>query len=111
MIQQESYLKVADNTGAKEIHCIRVLGGSRLSTPTSVMLSLLLSVRLLPAALLRRAKLLRLLSSVPSGAFVVRTAPMSALMRTLLLSSRKTETPVVLVSLDRLLVSCVRRIT
>ena len=26
MIQQESYLKVADNTGAKEIKCIRVLG-------------------------------------------------------------------------------------
>ena len=29
MIQGESYLKVADNTGAKEIHCIRVLGGSQ----------------------------------------------------------------------------------
>ena len=29
MIQQESSLKVADNTGAKEIHCIRVLGGSK----------------------------------------------------------------------------------
>ena len=29
MIQQETYLKVADNTGAKEIKCIRVLGGSR----------------------------------------------------------------------------------
>ena len=29
MIQEESYLKVADNTGAKEIHCIRVLGGSK----------------------------------------------------------------------------------
>ena len=28
MIQQESYLKVADNTGAKEIKGIRVLGGS-----------------------------------------------------------------------------------
>ena len=28
MIQEESYLKVADNTGAKEIKCIRVLGGS-----------------------------------------------------------------------------------
>ena len=28
MIQQESYLKVVDNTGAKEIKCIRVLGGS-----------------------------------------------------------------------------------
>ena len=29
MVQMESYLKVADNTGAKEIHCIRVLGGSK----------------------------------------------------------------------------------
>ena len=28
MIQQQSRLKVADNTGAKEILCIRVLGGS-----------------------------------------------------------------------------------
>ena len=28
MIQQETHLKVADNTGAKEIKCIRVLGGS-----------------------------------------------------------------------------------
>ena len=29
MIQQESRLKVADNTGAREILCIRVMGGSR----------------------------------------------------------------------------------
>ena len=29
MIQQETRLKVADNTGAKEVLCIRVLGGSR----------------------------------------------------------------------------------
>ena len=29
MVQMQSYLKVADNTGAKEIMCIRVLGGSR----------------------------------------------------------------------------------
>ena len=28
MIQQESRLRVADNTGAREILCIRVLGGS-----------------------------------------------------------------------------------
>jgi len=28
MIQQETRLKVADNTGAKEVLCIRVLGGS-----------------------------------------------------------------------------------
>lgn len=29
MIQQESRLKIADNSGAKEILCIRVLGGTR----------------------------------------------------------------------------------
>ena len=29
MIQQESRLRVADNTGAKELLCIRVLGGTR----------------------------------------------------------------------------------
>jgi large subunit ribosomal protein L14 len=29
MIQEETYLKVADNTGAKEIKTIRVLGGSK----------------------------------------------------------------------------------
>jgi len=29
MIQQESRLVVADNSGAKEAHCIRVLGGTR----------------------------------------------------------------------------------
>ena len=29
MIQQESHLRVADNTGAREILCLRVLGGSK----------------------------------------------------------------------------------
>ena len=29
MIQMQSYLKVADNSGAKELMCIRVLGGTR----------------------------------------------------------------------------------
>lgn len=28
MIQQQSYMRVADNTGAKELMCIRVLGGT-----------------------------------------------------------------------------------
>lgn len=32
MIQQESRLKVADNSGAKEVLCIRVLGGTRRRT-------------------------------------------------------------------------------
>ena len=29
MIQQQTLLKVADNTGAKEVMCIRVMGGSK----------------------------------------------------------------------------------
>lgn len=29
MIQMQTYLKVADNSGAKELMCIRVLGGTR----------------------------------------------------------------------------------
>lgn len=29
MIQQQSFLNVADNSGAKELMCIRVLGGSK----------------------------------------------------------------------------------
>ncbi len=34
MIQPQSRLKVADNTGAKEIMCIRVLGGSKIRSGT-----------------------------------------------------------------------------
>ena len=30
MIQQESRLKIADNSGAKEVLCIKVLGGSKI---------------------------------------------------------------------------------
>ena len=39
MVQQETRLKVADNTGAKELLCIRVLGGSvrRYATPGGVV--------------------------------------------------------------------------
>ena len=29
MVQMQTYLKVADNTGAKELMCFRVLGGTR----------------------------------------------------------------------------------
>ena len=39
MIQQESRLKVADNTGAKELLCIRVLGGSRYASIGDVIVA------------------------------------------------------------------------
>ena len=43
MVQQESRLKVADNTGAKELLCIRVMGGStrRYAQIGDVILSLI----------------------------------------------------------------------
>ena len=34
MIQQETYLNVADNSGAKRVQCIKVLGGTRKKTAT-----------------------------------------------------------------------------
>lgn len=39
MIQMQSLLKVADNTGARTVMCIKVLGGSKEGLPGSVMLS------------------------------------------------------------------------
>ena len=48
MIQQESRLKVADNTGAKELLCIRVLGGStrRYASIGDVIVATVLSATL-----------------------------------------------------------------
>ena len=66
MIQMQTYLKVADNTGAKELMCIRVLGGSRRrDTQTSAMLLLLPLKKLLQAVWLKKATLLKQLSFVP----------------------------------------------
>ena len=83
MIQQESYLKVADNTGAKEIKCIRVLGGSKRKYG-NIGDVIVASVRkAAPAARSRRAMSLRPLSFVPPAASAAPTAPTSASMRTL----------------------------
>ena len=59
MIQQQTILKVADNTGAKELMCIRVLGGTRrrYANIGEAILSLLRLKKQHPAALLRRAML------------------------------------------------------
>ena len=66
MIQQESFLKVADNTGAKEIKCIRVLGGSGRKY-ASVGDVIVASVRkAAPASTVRKGEVVR--------AVIVRTA-------------------------------------
>ena len=82
MIQQESYLKVADNTGAKEIKCIRVLGGSKRKY-ASIGDVIVASVRRLPpAARSRRATSSRPSSSGPARPSAALTAPTSALTTT-----------------------------
>jgi len=66
MIQQETFLKVADNTGAKEIKCIRVLGGSgrKYGSVGDVIVA---SVRkAAPASTVRKGEVVR--------AVIVRTA-------------------------------------
>lgn len=83
MIQQESRLKVADNTGAKEILCIRVLGGSgrRYANIGDVIVA---SVkRLLRMALLKKAKLLKQSSFVQLKVYVVTTVSTFVLMKML----------------------------
>ena len=66
MIQQESRLKVADNTGAKEILCIRVLGGSgrRYAGIGDVIVATVKDAS--PAATSRRATSSRRSSCAPS---------------------------------------------
>ncbi len=111
MIQQESYLKVADNTGAKEIKCIRVLGGSsrKYGNIGDVIVASVRKAR--PAAPSRRARSSRPLSSAAPRASAAQTAPMSASTRTPPSSSRTTRTPEAPVSLGPSLVSCATRIT
>ena len=82
MIQEESYLKVADNTGAKEIKTIRVLGGSKRKFGNIGDV---------------------VVASVP-------TAPTSGLTTTPPSSSRRTRTPAALVSLAQWPASCATRI-
>ena len=65
MIQQESRLRVADNTGAKELLCIRVLGGSGGATRASATSSSPPSRTPSPAAASRRATSSRRSSCAP----------------------------------------------
>ena len=83
MIQMQTYLKVADNTGAKELMCIRVLGGSR-KRYANIGDVVVASVE----------------KAAPGGC-AVKTALISALMKTQPLSSRRTKIPVVPVSLGQ----------
>lgn len=64
MIQQESRLKVADNTGAKELLCIRVMGGStrRYANIGDIIVATVKDAT--PGGVVKKAMLLRLWLSV-----------------------------------------------
>ena len=98
MIQQQSYLKVADNTGAKEIMCIRVLGGSgrRYANIGDVIVASVKKAA--PGGVVKKGEVVK---AVLQKEFAVMTAPTFASMRMQLLSSKKTKIPKALVSLDR----------
>ena len=108
MIQPQTRLKVADNSGAKEIMCIRVLGGSKRKF-ASIGDVIVASVKTAtPGGAVRRTSL-RLLSSAPLPAFIAMTVPTSVSMitRQSLLTIRSS--PAAPVSSGRSQGNCVRR--
>lgn len=101
MIQQQSYLKVADNTGAKEIMCIRVLGGSgrRYANIGDVIVASVKKAA--PGGVVKKGEVVKAVVVRTAKGVRVMTAPTFASMRMQLLSSKKTKIPKALVSLDR----------
>ena len=80
MIQPQTKLKVADNTGAKEIMCIRVLGGSFRRSGNIGDIIVASVKRQSQVGLLRREMLLRRLLFVQSKGFAVKMALIFVLM-------------------------------
>ena len=99
MIQQETRLRVADNTGAKELLCIRVMGGStrRYANIGDVIVATVKDAT--PGGVVKKGDVVK--------AVVVRTKRGARLVhisdstKMLLLSSKMTETQEVHVSLDQ----------
>lgn len=98
MIQQESRLKVADNSGAKEVLCIRVLGGTgkRYATVGDIIVVAVKTALLL--AKLKKAPFLKPLSFVLKKKSAALTVLISASMITLAFSLTTPAKSVVAVS-------------
>lgn len=83
MIQQESRLKVADNSGAREILTIKVLGGSgrKFANIGDVIVATVKQAT--PGGAVKKVMLLKLLSFVQKLVLAVQTVHTSSLMITL----------------------------
>ena len=89
MIQQESRMKVADNTGAKELLCIRVLGGTgrRYAGVGDVVVATVKKAA--PAGMVKKGDVVKAVIVRTTTAFSALTVHMSDLMKTRLSLSRK----------------------
>ena len=91
MIQQETRLKVADNTGAKEILCIRVMGGStrRYANIGDVIVASVKDAT--PGGVVKKGDVVKAVVVRSVKALVVKTVLTSNLMRTQQLLSKMTK--------------------
>ena len=101
MVQQESFLRAADNSGAKELKVIRVLGGSARKYGNIGDVVVCSVRKCTPGGGVKKGDVVK----------AVQTAAISALTRTLALSFVMTKTPAAPVFLGLSLVSCVTRTT
>ena len=93
MIQCETYLKVADNTGAKEIKCIRVLGGAKRKYGNIGDVVVASVRKAAPNGTVKKGEVVKaVIVRSAKGVFApaVQTAPTSASTRTQPFSSRMT---------------------
>ena len=100
MIQMQTYLKVADNSGAKELMCIRVLGGTRRKYANIGDVVVCSVKKATPGGVVKKGDVVKAVI-VQLRVFVVQTAHISVLTKTQLLLSKKTRTQEVLVYLDQ----------
>lgn len=84
MIQQETRLKVADNTGAKEILCIRVMGGStrRYANVGDIIVASVKDAT--PGGVVKKGDVVKAVVVRSVRAFVVKTVLTLSLTRMLL---------------------------
>lgn len=85
MIQQQTMLNVGDNTGAKEIMCIRVMGGSyrKYANIGDIIVAAVKSAS--PGGMVKKGDVVKAVVVRSKRVYVVLTVLISALMKTLLL--------------------------
>ena len=107
MIQQETRLKVADNSGAREVLTIKVLGGSGRKT-ANIGDIIVCTKNATPGGVVKKADVVKAVVVRTKSGVRRKTVHISNLMKMHVLSSVMTKAHVVLVSLVLLLVNYVK---